>query len=194
MAKYRPSPSNSLRQERKMLMRAAKIAYLSFSLIVLCLILHIVVLSVPSWVLYSNGVYSSYFGLWRYCYGNVGGETCVSTIGNPSVFNQGWYVAVQALQCLSLIVILAAAVCSGISVFLSIHERILNMTTIILMNTAAVFILIGSIIFGSRVDSIPSTVNLAHYLYVPYYFNIVCGVLSALAGACMLKYKVEYSF
>lgn len=89
MAKYRPSPSNSLRQERKMLMRAAKIAYLSFSLIVLCLILHIVVLSVPSWVLYSNGVYSSYFGLWRYCYGNVGGETCVSTIGNPSVFNQG---------------------------------------------------------------------------------------------------------
>lgn len=58
---------------------------------------------------------------------------------------------------------------------------------------SAVFILIGSIIFGSRVDSIPSTVNLAHYLYVPYYFNIVCGVLSALAGACMLKYKVEYS-
>lgn len=51
-------------------------------------------------------------------------------------------MAVQALQCLSLIVILAAAVCSGISVFLSIHERVLNMTTIILMNTAGMYFVV----------------------------------------------------
>lgn len=38
--------------------------------------------------------------------------------------------------------ILAAAVCSCISVFLSIHERVLNMATIILMNTAGMYFII----------------------------------------------------
>lgn len=70
-----------------MLMWVVKIVYLFFFLIVLCLILYIVVLSVLLWVLYFNGVYSLYFGLWRYCYGNVGGEMCVLIIGNFLVFN-----------------------------------------------------------------------------------------------------------
>lgn len=122
MAKYRPSPSNSLRQERKMLMRAAKIAYLSFSLIVLCLILHIVVLSVPSWVLYSNGVYSSYFGLWRYCYGNVGGETCVSTIGNPSVFNQGM-TKVKQYSLIPIHTCIVLGMKCGFNIFMDIFRK-----------------------------------------------------------------------
>ena len=70
-------------------MRAANIAYLSFSLIVLCLILHLVVFSVPSWVYYNNGVYSSYFGLWSVCGGMAGRETCTSTVGHPSFSHQG---------------------------------------------------------------------------------------------------------
>ena len=67
------------------------------------------------------------------------------------------------------------------------------MVTVLIIFLSAVFILIASITFGSRIDSIPSTVMLSSYLYVPYGFNIVNGVLCAVAGACMLVYKVEYS-
>ncbi|XP_062597122.1 uncharacterized protein LOC134258587 [Saccostrea cucullata] len=176
-----------------MMMRAAKIAYLSFSLIVVCLLLQIIVFSVPSWVYYNNGQYSTYFGLWTLCSGMVGRETCASTIGHPSFFNQEWFQAVQALECLGLVAIVAAIICSFISIFLSKAERILNYATFILMNTAALFILIGAIIFGARVNSIPSTVLLANYLFVPYGFNIVCGALCSVAGVCMLAYKLGHS-
>ncbi|XP_061188271.1 uncharacterized protein LOC133196376 [Saccostrea echinata] len=176
-----------------MMMRAANIAYLSFSLIVFCLVLHVIVFSVPSWVYYNNGEYSTYFGLWILCSGVVRSETCASTIGHPSFSNQGWFQAVQVLECLGLVAIVAATACSFVSIFLSKAERILNYATFILMNTAAVFILIGSIIFGARVNSIPSTVMLANYLFVPYGFNIVCGALCSVAGVCMLVYKLGHS-
>lgn len=65
---------------------------------------------------------------------------------------------------------------------------------ILFLFLVAVFILIGSIIFGVRVNSIPSTVVLAEYLYVPYGFNIVGGALCSVAGMCMLAYKSKFSY
>ncbi|XP_048774235.2 uncharacterized protein LOC125679234 [Ostrea edulis] len=177
-----------------MLMRAITVAYLCFALIVLCLIIHITVFSVPTWVYYKDSVSTSYFGLWTLCTGMVGKVTCVPTSGHPSFSGQDWFRAVQALECLGLIAIISANVCSFISIFLVTAERLLNLATVILMNVAAVFILIGSIIFGVRVNSIPSTVVLAEYLYVPYGFNIVGGALCSVAGMCMLAYKSTFSY
>ncbi|XP_056011555.1 uncharacterized protein LOC130051986 isoform X4 [Ostrea edulis] len=63
-----------------------------------------------------------------------------------------WFRVVHTLECLGLIAIISATVCSFISIFLVKAERLFNLATALLMNAAAVFILI---LFGAHVNSIP---------------------------------------
>ena len=51
-------------------------------------------------------------------------------------FFPGWYQTVQVFECLTLVAIVAAAVCSFVSIFLLRQERVLNIATIILMITS----------------------------------------------------------
>jgi hypothetical protein len=78
-------------RNRTMMLRTSTVAYLCFALIVLCLVLHIIVFSVPTWVYYKDSTSTTYFGLWTLCTGMIGKETCVPTTGYSSFTSQGSY-------------------------------------------------------------------------------------------------------
>ena len=157
---------------------------------IVAFVIHLIGFSTPYWNSYDKTIVilgksytiEGYFGLWRYCQSYAGTLTCVST-GDISSLD-GELTGTQAVECISFILFVAAAICLTIRMFALKDKDILILVALGLCIAAGVFALIGVVIFGINEQFKD---NLGFSLA----FCVIGGIAGFIAGGVLAvdKYK-----
>lgn len=154
-----------------------KIGIASLAVNSLSLLFNIIALAISTWisVSYEAGSYSSStsMGLWKYCTETKNYRSqCVSLI---SV--EGYLAATRAMMILGMLLILAAAVCAVMKLFVKKEQERLPKLAGATAIVSGIFMLIGAIVFAAE-SSGGATGNLG----AGFGLAIVSALLAILAG------------
>ncbi|XP_052761373.1 uncharacterized protein LOC128204072 isoform X5 [Mya arenaria] len=137
-----------------------------FILSILGVILQLVGFATPYW----NNYPSSHRGLWKACHETFHGSQCGSYYGEP-----GWLKATQAFETLGFIAAVAALILIVLYVFVpaTSGKRIVFILSMVACFIAAGCILLGIIIYGTKMD---------YNLSWSFALCCIAGIIFAVAG------------
>lgn len=145
-------------------------------------LLEVIGLASPYWISVSETIQgqtlSLNFGIWKSCALSMCGD-----ITNAP----GWLNGVRALEILGMLAVIVASVFTALSIFMSSEsmQRMGKIIAVILGFVAAVFILIGVIIFTAKLTDLDTSggiIDLIHYLSWAFGMCIAAAILSGIGG------------
>ncbi|XP_071153219.1 uncharacterized protein [Mytilus edulis] len=127
------------------------LTFVGFVLSIVAAVFDLIGFATPYWSSTSTSGVEVYSGLWRYCVTALGSTACAS-LGDLDL--ESWFKAVQAMEILGFLCLLAAVVVVILKLFVLKDKPILKFVGIGCLATAAAFILLGVVIYGAKISSL----------------------------------------
>ncbi|VDI31990.1 Hypothetical predicted protein [Mytilus galloprovincialis] len=151
------------------------LTFVGFILTIVALVIDLIGFAAPYWWYVSSGNIKSYAGLWKLC-GGIGGITsCGDYVDVKNLAS--WREAVQAMETLGFLCLIAALVVVILKLFVLKDKPILKWVAVGCLAAAAAFILIGVCIFGGEASTL-ETDNL-HFAFA---FVIIAAIVAIVAS------------
>ncbi|XP_052093874.1 uncharacterized protein LOC127729931 [Mytilus californianus] len=163
------------------------LTFVGFVLTTVAAVLDLIGFVSPYWSTGSGNGIEVNAGLWRYCYSGSGTSVC-GTQGDTFDL-ESWFKAVQAMETLGFLCLLAAAVVVIIKLKVLKDKPVLKFVGIGCLAAAAAFILLGVCIYGAKINSTEIGSLQMDNLHFAFALVIIAAIIAIVASVLFVLDK-----
>ena len=153
------------------------LTFVAFILTIVAFVVDLIGFAAPYWFYFELAGNTRYGGIWKICTTSASTTTCADYVDYPSL--DTWFEAVQAMEVLGFLCLLAALVVVILKLFVIKDKAILKWVIVGCLAAAAAFILIGVCVYGGKGPTF-YTDNL-HFAFA----FVIIGALLAIIAAIL---------
>ncbi|XP_052091371.1 uncharacterized protein LOC127728161 [Mytilus californianus] len=151
------------------------LTFVGFILTIVALVIDLIGFAAPYWWYIESLNTKRYAGLWKLCFDSGSSTTCGDFVDSDNL--QSWFEAVQAMETIGFLCLIAALVVVILKLFVLKDKPILKWVAVGCLAAAAAFILIGVCIYGGEASTL-ETDNL-HFAFA---FVIIAAIIAIVAS------------
>ncbi|VDH92889.1 Hypothetical predicted protein [Mytilus galloprovincialis] len=158
------------------------LTFVGFLLTITATVLDLIGFATPNWSKSSTPGVEAYAGLWSYCYTEYIGSDPVCGPISDFGLEEPWFKAVQAVETIGALCLLAASVVIILKLKVFKDKTILKFVCIGCLAAAAVFTLPGVIIYGVKIPGFQMNNIQMEDRFFGFAFVIIAAIIGIVAS------------